>query len=86
MGALSLPNARAEIGPKRRNNEQREGVSGLKSLGVRELTYKTAFLACSVTATSLRVSEINNMKEAKCIFLKRKENKYLFDWGFIFPL
>ncbi|XP_032667167.1 DNA replication licensing factor Mcm6 [Odontomachus brunneus] len=54
VGALSLPNAKAEIGPKNRNNEQREGVSGLKSLGVRELTYKTAFLACSVNATNLR--------------------------------
>lgn len=56
---LSLPNVKAEIGPRNRNNEQREGVSGLKSLGVRELTYKTAFLACNVTATSLRVSETN---------------------------
>jgi hypothetical protein len=25
-----------------------EGVRGLKALGVKELTYKTAFLACSV--------------------------------------
>ncbi|XP_014474457.1 PREDICTED: DNA replication licensing factor Mcm6 isoform X1 [Dinoponera quadriceps] len=54
VGALSLPNAKAEIRPRNRNNEQREGVSGLKTLGVRELTYKTAFLACNVTATSLR--------------------------------
>ncbi|XP_029173730.1 DNA replication licensing factor Mcm6 [Nylanderia fulva] len=54
VGALALSTAKAEIGPKSRNNEQREGVSGLKALGVRELTYKTAFLACSVTATSSR--------------------------------
>lgn len=59
VGAISLPNAKAEIRPRNRNNEQREGVSGLKALGVRELTYKTAFLACSVTATSLRVSGLN---------------------------
>lgn len=62
MGALSLSSSRAEIGPKNRNNEQREGVSGLKALGVRELTYRTAFLACSVTATSSRVSRINKTK------------------------
>lgn len=59
MGALSLPNVKAEVGTKSRNNDQREGVSGLKALGVRELTYKTAFLACSVTATSLRVNRID---------------------------
>lgn len=59
MGALSLPSAKAEIGSRNRNNEQREGVSGLKALGVRELTYKTAFLACSVTATSLRVRRVD---------------------------
>lgn len=59
VAALSLPNAKAEMGSKNRNNEQREGVSGLKALGVRELTYKTSFLACSVTPTSLRVSRFN---------------------------
>ena len=31
-----------------------EGVRGLKSLGVRDLTYRLAFLACSVTATNPR--------------------------------
>lgn len=61
MGALSVSNTKAEIGPKNRNNEQKEGVSGLKSLGVRELTYKTAFLACSITATSSRASNTINI-------------------------
>lgn len=59
VGSLSVSNSKAEIAPKNRNNEQREGVSGLKALGVRELTYKTAFLACSITATSSRVNNIN---------------------------
>ncbi|XP_070172210.1 DNA replication licensing factor Mcm6 isoform X1 [Polyergus mexicanus] len=54
VGSLSVSNSKTEVGPKNRNNEQREGVSGLKTLGVRELTYKTAFLACSITATSSR--------------------------------
>lgn len=62
VGALTLPSAKTEIGPKKRNNEQREGVTGLKALGVRELTYKMAFLACSVTNTSARVSKINTSK------------------------
>lgn len=75
MGAFSLPSAKAEIGPKNRNNGQREGVSGLKSLGVRELTYKTAFLACNVTATSLRVSETNeSTRRARCVIVKKEKH------------
>lgn len=62
VGALALPSAKAEIGPRTRNNEQREGVTGLKALGVRELTYKMAFLACSVTNTSARVNKSKHMK------------------------
>jgi DNA replication licensing factor MCM6 len=33
-----------------------EGVTGLKALGVRDLTYKLAFLACMVQPASTRVS------------------------------
>ena len=32
-----------------------EGVTGLKSLGVRDLTYRLAFLATTVTPTDLQV-------------------------------
>jgi DNA replication licensing factor MCM6 len=32
------------------------GVSGLKALGARDLTYKTAFLACNVASGDARVS------------------------------
>ncbi|ORX93895.1 DNA unwinding-related protein [Basidiobolus meristosporus CBS 931.73] len=38
-----------------------EGVSGLKALGVRELTYKLAFLACSVESADNK-SGIRNVK------------------------
>lgn len=34
------------------------GVSGLKALGVKDLTYKTAFLACMVQSTDTRVSRL----------------------------
>ncbi|XP_073963424.1 minichromosome maintenance 6 [Choristoneura fumiferana] len=56
VGSLSLPGARAELTTRtRQNNEgQMEGIKGLKALGVRELHYKTAFLACSVQAISRR--------------------------------
>ncbi|CAH2245308.1 jg2807, partial [Pararge aegeria aegeria] len=56
VGSLSLPGAKAELTTRTRqgNDGQMEGIKGLKALGVRELHYKTAFLACSVQATSRR--------------------------------
>ncbi|XP_014244305.1 DNA replication licensing factor Mcm6 [Cimex lectularius] len=52
VGAIALPGAKAE--PSRKNKYGSDGVRGLKSLGVRDLKYKMAFLACSVTPTSPR--------------------------------
>ncbi len=37
------------------------GVTGLKSLGVRDLSYKTAFLACMVHDADGRVSSIRDV-------------------------
>ncbi|XP_035442463.2 DNA replication licensing factor Mcm6 [Spodoptera frugiperda] len=56
VGSLSLPGAKAELTTRTRqgNDGQMEGIKGLKALGVRELHYKTAFLACSVQAISRR--------------------------------
>ncbi|XP_075986407.1 minichromosome maintenance 6 isoform X1 [Anticarsia gemmatalis] len=56
VGSLSLPGAKAELTTrtKQANEGQMEGIKGLKALGVRELHYKTAFLACSVQAISRR--------------------------------
>ncbi|XP_037876572.1 DNA replication licensing factor Mcm6 [Bombyx mori] len=56
VGALSMPGSRAEITTRTKlaNEGQMEGIKGLKALGVRELHYKTAFLACSVQAVSRR--------------------------------
>lgn len=56
VGALALPGTKAETGARHKAGDQGEGVRGLKALGVRELNYRLSFLACSVTATSLRVS------------------------------
>lgn len=68
VGQLNLPGAKAEIGSRHKSGDQGEGVRGLKSLGVRDLNYKLAFLACSVTATSLRVSKIIIYFKITCIF------------------
>ncbi len=52
VAALNLPGARAESGARHKGSDmESEGVRGLKSLGVRDLHYRMAFLACSVTST-----------------------------------
>ncbi|XP_003425529.1 DNA replication licensing factor Mcm6 [Nasonia vitripennis] len=54
VGVLSMPGAKAELGSRHKQGDQGEGVRGLKSLGVRDLNYRMSFLACSISATSLR--------------------------------
>ncbi|XP_066985351.1 zygotic DNA replication licensing factor mcm6 [Macrobrachium rosenbergii] len=51
VSALNLPGARAESSA-RHKGEESEGVTGLKALGVRDLNYRMAFLACSITPTN----------------------------------
>lgn len=55
VGALAFPGAKAEISSRHKAGVQGDGVRGLKALGVRDLNYRLAFLACSISATSLRV-------------------------------
>lgn len=55
VGQLSTPGASAETSTRFRGGEggfNSEGVRGLKALGVRDLTYRQAFLACHITATN----------------------------------
>lgn len=40
-----------------------EGLRGLKALGVRELSYRLAFLACNVAPTNPRVREAHTQAE-----------------------
>jgi len=56
VSKLSVPGARAEKSERgrRTGGQADEGVRGLKALGVRDLSYRLAFLACSVTSTSPR--------------------------------
>lgn len=57
VGALSMPGARAEPASRHKMGDSNiEGIRGLKSLGVRELNYRMAFLACSVMPTNTRVN------------------------------
>jgi len=53
VSSINMPGARAETrGRDRGMTSGAEGVRGLKSLGVRDLTYRLAFLACSVASTN----------------------------------
>nr|CDS31718.1 DNA replication licensing factor MCM6 [Hymenolepis microstoma] len=55
VGQLATPGTRTlERKGARTIDGQESGISGLKDLGVRELTYKTAFFACSVTPANGR--------------------------------
>ena len=55
---VCLGGARAETSTRIKAGEgyDAEGVRGLKALGVRDLTYRLAFLACSVQQTRPGVS------------------------------
>ena len=58
VASISMPGARAETSTRGRGPEggpQGEGVSGLKALGVRDLAYRLAFLACHVKACNRKV-------------------------------
>ncbi|XP_044750091.1 DNA replication licensing factor Mcm6 [Coccinella septempunctata] len=52
VGKMSLPGAKAQINSRHKGGDEGEGVRGLKALGVRDLHYRMAFLACSVQPTN----------------------------------
>lgn len=54
VGSMQLPGARAESGARHKGDES-EGVRGLRSLGVRDLHHRMAFLACNVTSANQRL-------------------------------
>ncbi|XP_060605756.1 zygotic DNA replication licensing factor mcm6-B-like [Ruditapes philippinarum] len=56
VSTLSTAGARAETSAKVSANSgyENEGVRGLKALGVRDLNYRMAYLACTVTSTNAR--------------------------------
>ncbi|CAO1362875.1 unnamed protein product [Diamesa hyperborea] len=55
VGSIQMPGAKADIrSHHKKGDNQGQGVKGLKQLGVRDLSYRMAFLACSVQATITR--------------------------------
>lgn len=74
---MSTPSARAESASgQKRGDSSNEGVKGLKCLGIRDLNYKLAFLACSLSATDSRVK--NNKYIKTFINLKNIANFIMF--------
>ncbi|BGP13323.1 hypothetical protein JCM10213_001490 [Rhodosporidiobolus nylandii] len=80
VAALGLPGVNAEM--LRENNGGRSGpgamggnlgVTGLKSLGVKDLTYKTAFLACMATSAEVRSTATNIRSDDSGAEENRKE-------------
>lgn len=61
VASIQLPGAKADLGSRHQRGEQAaaEGVRGLKALGVRDLTYRMAFLACSVQPTTSRFGGVD---------------------------
>lgn len=55
VGTIQLPGAKADLRSHHKQGDANgQGVRGLKALGVRELNYRMAFLACSVQPTTSR--------------------------------
>ena len=63
--ALTSPGERAECrreGPQRKNGSGvQEGVKGLKSLGVRDLSYRLAFVANSVQVRTIFSNSLSSV-------------------------
>mmetsp|Transcript_8543 Transcript_8543/g.21988 ORF Transcript_8543/g.21988 Transcript_8543/m.21988 type:complete len:840 (-) Transcript_8543:35-2554(-) len=67
VSQLSSAGGRAQLntrGPQRTEGYSQEGVTGLKTLGVRDLTYKMIFMAGSVAPAEKKAGSINVRDEA----------------------
>ena len=74
VSQLGVPGVNAEMMRESRGGRgdggvASQGVTGLKSLGVRDLQYKTAFLACMVQGADARVSHM-------CLYGERRRKRY----------
>ncbi|GAA5895146.1 MCM DNA helicase complex subunit MCM6 [Sporobolomyces salmoneus] len=80
VAALGLPGVNAEMLKENAGGRSGSGsmggnlgVSGLKSLGVKDLTYKTAFLACMATSAEARANATNIRSDDAGVEENRKE-------------
>lgn len=67
--ALASPGERAESrreGPQQKNASGQEGVKGLRALGVRDLSYRLAFIANSVQVIECMTSYTLYISKSNC--------------------
>jgi len=83
VSTLNLPGARAESS-SRHKGEESEGVTGLKSLGVRDLHHKMSFLACSVQSTNNKLTRNNGEDEASPQEIKERMSPA--EWNNIYKM
>ena len=69
VAQLTAPGEKVEVVNKVDTRNPTEGVSGLKQLGVRELTYKLAFLASSVQPAEAR----SGVERRACLLSTRSD-------------
>jgi DNA replication licensing factor MCM6 len=67
VSKLGMAGVRAETSQRVNGSDETEGVSGLKALGVRELTYKMAFLAYHVQPCNAKVGLSEMFREIICL-------------------
>ena len=60
MSRSAVTRVRGRAGGRRAGGADFEGVSGLKALGVRDLTYRLAFLASSVKSTHAKLGAVDS--------------------------
>ncbi len=85
VGSLQLPGARAESSARRKGDAD-EGVRGLKSLGVRDLHHRLAFLACNVISSNQRLGDqaADNSEEASPQTIKDRMSPA--EWNTIYKM
>ncbi|XP_076456168.1 DNA replication licensing factor MCM6-like isoform X2 [Babylonia areolata] len=89
VGSLSLAGARAESSMRVKGGGEgfeAEGVRGLKALGVRDLTYRMAFLACNVTPSASRVLGGRELREEELTASMIKERMTKEEWQTVYDM
>ena len=85
VGSIQMPGARAESSARHKGNEA-EGVRGLKSLGVRDLHHRMAFLACNVLSCNMKLGDAapDNTEEASPQTIKERMSPA--EWNTIYKM
>ncbi|XP_014781505.1 zygotic DNA replication licensing factor mcm6 [Octopus bimaculoides] len=88
VSQITVPGARAETSTRMKGNEgyETEGVRGLKALGVRDLTYKLAFLACTVTPSNPRLGGNRENKDEEITAQALKKQMTDEEWHKIYEM